>query len=746
MNFLKEKCKSKLRHVFTLLFFLFFLFIPEITEGFAFSLGEKQLAGLSEVVGPVLALGIFLFAFLIFSYGLLVVATEYLLAIIISTPDALTLSAEKAPFVDIGWQFILGISNMLLILAFIVIAISVILRFENLGFKKAFPRLIGVALLINFSLVFVGMGIDISNVFFSTIENELILEMDPECSWQAAGLGDCPEDTSPSAEGNCLGPNPGGSLCCCYEAETTTLISESMEMLFSGAAQRIINFGAILAGFAAAMLIPYVSVGVQFAVIIAGVVWFSDIMAMLTQGLIMFLLAGAFFLFFIIFLVRIFVIQILAIVAPLAFICLIFPGTQLYKYFEMWVRSLLQWLFAGIAFLFLLILGFNMVGMVDGLVGVIGDLEVEGENTWVVAIKNVFLDSGFVYYIVLLVYFVTILFFGKKFIPAGVDAMISQAKSVSSSVTGIAGKAFNRSLVPKRAQDQANVPEGAENMANWMRKSRVPGARLAAPTVARWAKRRKDEAEKEAKEVSRDFRRMDQVRRAGGTQQELKALSSTGTKRQRHGADLAWEAKIGELEKKKKEVEESRGKAPSRSEVEKDLPIRTGESTTDWKIRVGKELDRRERQHNAPVRRVEKEIESWNRMAPHLGAPNEDDIAKKIPKVEGESRTQRKQKIQKAMDEALNKHRSKVGKTVNDMSPSEQASMLSSAYDNKTVVTHMTKKKANIDALVEKKNYKNLRRTIKTFNKLHPKVRQKRRKVFDTITATPAWKEAKRIK
>ncbi len=736
--FLKEKYKSKLKLLSSAFIFLLFLLLPKITDGFVFDLGHKQLEGLSEAVGPILALAIFLFLFLILSFGLLKMATEYLVSIITATPEVLTLDHR---IIEVGWEFVLGISNMLLIIAFVIIAISIILKFDNLGLKKAFPRLIGVALLINFSLVFVGMGIDVSNVFFSTISEQLVIE--PDCTHIEfyPGEGVCPSGTVPGDPQFCEGEEP----CCCERdgpQEATNLVTASMDTLFTGTTEQIIGFAVALGVFSLAMLIPYLSVAVQFAVIAAGFIWFGEILSMFVQGLINMLLAGAFFLFFVIFVVRIFIIQILAVIAPLAFICLIFPGTKIYGYFELWLRSLLQWLFAGIVFAFLLILGFNMVGMVDVLEGSIREAEL-GETGWVVGISRIFLDSGIVYYVILLIYFITILFFGKKFIPAGVDAAISQAKTFGASISGTAGRAFKHSFVPKGSQERANVPEGVENMAERMRK--MPIAKLAAPSLARWAKRRKSEAEEEAKKTPSEFQRPDQIRRAGGKAGDLKKIADTGDKYQENAARLAIGDEIEKLQRKRREVEASQENI-TRGAVQGDFPQNTGESNADYNDRIQREMNRRQRSQANALRNVNNQISQYKKIAPHAEEqPTWEDVARETPKRQGQSEEERNRIIQTELERRLDdRYRDDVNLVLN-MSPGEQRNMIPSAYRNEAVADALTQNSRSIQAVAEY-NYKGLRNLIETFNDFPEEARRQRRHNFNIITAHPAYIEAEELR
>lgn len=69
----------------------------------------------------------------------------------------------NAPIVQEGWAISRDIANMAFILIFLFIGFATILRLENYNIKRLLPRLIIIALFINFSLVISGVFIDIGN-------------------------------------------------------------------------------------------------------------------------------------------------------------------------------------------------------------------------------------------------------------------------------------------------------------------------------------------------------------------------------------------------------------------------------------------------------------------------------------------------------------------------------------------------------------------------------------------------------
>lgn len=76
-----------------------------------------------------------------------------------------------------GWDTTRNFANMLFILFMVIIAFATILRIEGYGIKKLLPKVIIIALLINFSMVICYAIIDVSNVvataFMNNIDKEL---------------------------------------------------------------------------------------------------------------------------------------------------------------------------------------------------------------------------------------------------------------------------------------------------------------------------------------------------------------------------------------------------------------------------------------------------------------------------------------------------------------------------------------------------------------------------------------------
>ncbi|PIS38677.1 MAG: hypothetical protein COT34_02345 [Candidatus Nealsonbacteria bacterium CG08_land_8_20_14_0_20_43_11] len=69
------------------------------------------------------------------------------------------------PIVNAGWLFMRDLTNMLFIIVLVLIGLGTALKLSGYEAKKTLPRLIGIALLINFTPVILGIMIDASNIF-----------------------------------------------------------------------------------------------------------------------------------------------------------------------------------------------------------------------------------------------------------------------------------------------------------------------------------------------------------------------------------------------------------------------------------------------------------------------------------------------------------------------------------------------------------------------------------------------------
>ena len=76
----------------------------------------------------------------------------------------MSMTGPDNPFVSYGWGIVRNLANIFLLLGLIIIGLGIILGLEEYQAKKTLPRLITIAILINFTPVICGFVIDFSNI------------------------------------------------------------------------------------------------------------------------------------------------------------------------------------------------------------------------------------------------------------------------------------------------------------------------------------------------------------------------------------------------------------------------------------------------------------------------------------------------------------------------------------------------------------------------------------------------------
>lgn len=341
----------------------------------------------------------------------LLITSGSLLEWIISNPQWLTIQENQ--MVQAGFLFTSGIANMFLILVFILLAFGYILKIETFATKKALIRLIIVAFLMNFSLVFIGMSVDIVNVAYNTI-----------------------------LSGN------------------KNLTLQVIEGLVMGIWGVISNFLTWYALHAASSLIPLVhSLPLQVGVLVTiGTVFLPNIVMTFFQIISALLISGVFFILVFLFMARVFIIQLLAILAPLAFLCWILPQTQ--RWWGEWLTHFTQWLTLGVEKLFFLVLGFRAVSILMPDVA-----PIPFGLTWFAGI-----DKVFIYYFALWIYLVIVLWMNKKTMPAFAEFLIEQTKALAANMwtqgiqpfTGIIRERIRWALARQKREEEEAERRGEE--------------------------------------------------------------------------------------------------------------------------------------------------------------------------------------------------------------------------------------------------------------------------------------------
>ncbi|XOB46744.1 MAG: hypothetical protein ACKKMV_00970 [Candidatus Nealsonbacteria bacterium] len=332
-----------------------------------FDFFSTALGGIEEISGPVAKmLFIVLMAYII---GIVCLYTSAsLLELVIENPGWLSLSGNT--MVKSGWDIISGLSNMFFILVFIIITLAIILKIESFEAKKLLPKLLIVALLVNFSLVFIGILVDISTIFYNTILTE-----------ENEGL--------PVKVINILG------------VDGQNIVEQLITQII-----------ALAVAFVVPIFGPFAQLGLVLGIISLG--YISNIIIWIVQSICFFMMSGILFTYAFLFAARIYIIQLLAMLAPLAFLCSVLPQTK--KYWDEWLKTIVEWIFLGIILFLFLVLGLRATKSLLPPVDITSIPLLAWGN----------LPTYFPYYFFLFVYLTTTLWLSKKYMPDLAKAMIEQ--------------------------------------------------------------------------------------------------------------------------------------------------------------------------------------------------------------------------------------------------------------------------------------------------------------------------------
>lgn len=137
-------------------------------------LGDSALSILKDLIGPMIQ-----FALAYVAVGIMLYVSGQLFdySIQITLLDFGTYfgsGSEIMQFVYTVWMMFRDVANILIIGSFVFISLSIILGVERYGTRKAIVNLIAAALLINFSMFFTQVVIDISNFLAVMVYNTMI--------------------------------------------------------------------------------------------------------------------------------------------------------------------------------------------------------------------------------------------------------------------------------------------------------------------------------------------------------------------------------------------------------------------------------------------------------------------------------------------------------------------------------------------------------------------------------------------
>lgn len=151
LGFLRKKNISRRNKIFLLIFLFVFAGVFFYVNP-AFAIAGKILNVLTIILHAV-----------VFSLGWLVGALVFILVLVAKTNEFI-----DVPAVQQGWVIVRNLCNMFFILILLVIAFATILRVESYNAKKLLPKLLIMAILINFSKTICGLIIDFAQVIMLT--------------------------------------------------------------------------------------------------------------------------------------------------------------------------------------------------------------------------------------------------------------------------------------------------------------------------------------------------------------------------------------------------------------------------------------------------------------------------------------------------------------------------------------------------------------------------------------------------
>ena len=392
---LKKKLFSNKKYLLGIVLLL--LTVPVITEAAIgtgiFDFFTSVLEGVSETKLPFMLFFVFLFLSLLVSKAVLEIAIWFLE----TAADPARLEIMESEMVQVGWQFTSSLANTAIIIILIIIGIATILNKETLAAKKALPKLIIVALLVNFSLVFVGAVVDVANIILMTFFE--------------GGIG----------------------------SQITGALTDSWGEIITS------MFGYLMASFTAFAIpfsAPFAQIG--FVMGMTGA-FLPQLLSSIMQIIATSLVAGTLFIYGFLFIARIFVIQILAIASPLAFIAWVIPKTR--NLWDRWLKALVGWASIGIVLMFFLLLSTIAVAPLrpeDSLPAFGGHFSGA-------------ISSIFIYYFVLCAFLIITAKMAKKFMPEGAQAIIDGGKQALTGLKDVAApisKPIRRSVNHQSTSDK----------------------------------------------------------------------------------------------------------------------------------------------------------------------------------------------------------------------------------------------------------------------------------------------------
>jgi len=424
------------------------LIMDEITALFT-AMGD----GTEDMFNPIAAKLLDIFLWYAGSLAGLYISAFLLQHVLLNSPTWLTVNGSTAAWVQSGWNFTAGITNAFLILILLVIAFAYILKIESIQAKKALPRLIIVALLVNFSLVFVGLIIDISNVLYRTVIT-------------AAG-----------------GVN-------------ANFIFDVVNLIGGNGWQVMLSLIAFLVTIVVALIIPFSMPFVEMAITlgVVSVIFLPSLILWIVQIILFAGFAGIFFILTFLLAARVFVIQILAVISPLAFACAVLPQTK--KYWDEWLEHLVQWSLYGVVVFFFLLIGVKAMRLLSPPTFTTFTA-LPGVGFFSIMTGNI---GFFAYYFFLFIYLFVIKFVADKFSPMMAKAIIAQAEDFTKKIGGQVGGLAKATIKKRKEEAQGDLvstgDRGNQRIAERLERTPLIGGAFGGPGAYQARQRKIVDADK----------------------------------------------------------------------------------------------------------------------------------------------------------------------------------------------------------------------------------------------------------
>jgi len=318
-------------------------------------LAAKSVAAVVDsaaIVAYLMPLNSFIFGLMssMFKFAVYLSMSASLLQTTILNPGWIDIESD---FVQTGLTVTMSLADICLIVVFIVIALAYVFKIETFHPEKTLPKFFIIALLIHFSPLFVKMLVDVSNIATPSMivgQQTIILDTCKEFAHDMVQSG---------------------------------------MMLMGEYSLNSIAAAVPLGGLASAVRVITIALGNSY--------WLTTIPYYLVQVLVGEILSGLMFSYAIFFITRVFMIQILAVLAPLAILASVLPQTN--RMFSDWFKWLIGWLIAGPMTLFLLTLGLSTL---KSLLPDISTGYVSLGGTY-----NIFLRQDTLYWFMICIYMMT---------------------------------------------------------------------------------------------------------------------------------------------------------------------------------------------------------------------------------------------------------------------------------------------------------------------------------------------------